>query len=146
MTVLGTLALWKNAPKGWLPGVWGLSCLVPLDSLVAPNGIAKAISPPTLAFQHAYVCVRVTPNNEHNCRANVTAHPRLGTLFNVCACVVFLGFPQLWRRFHSALAWVLEEAEGGDLFDGVDSAVVAECLDEFKSFYTSRCFAVTEGL
>ncbi|CAM9159193.1 unnamed protein product, partial [Laminaria digitata] len=45
---------------------------------------------------------------------------------------------QLWRRFHSALAWVLEEAESGDLFDGVDSAVVAECLDEFKGFYTSR--------
>lgn len=46
---------------------------------------------------------------------------------------------QLWRRFHSALAWVLEEADDGDLFDGVDSAVVGECLDEFKNFYTSRC-------
>lgn len=45
---------------------------------------------------------------------------------------------QLWRRFHSALAWVLEEADDGDLFDGVDSAVVGECLDEFKNFYTSR--------
>lgn len=45
---------------------------------------------------------------------------------------------QLWRRFHSALAWVLEEADEGDLFDGVDSAVVGECLDEFKDFYTSR--------
>lgn len=60
----------------------------------------------------------------------------------MCACDVYLGFPQLWRRFHSALAWVLEEAEGGDLFDGVDSAVVAECLDEFKGFYTSRCYDV----
>eukprot|EP00903_Cladosiphon_okamuranus_P009126 g8719.t1 len=45
---------------------------------------------------------------------------------------------QLWWRFHSALAWVLEEADDGDLFDGVDSAVVEECLDEFKNFYTSR--------
>lgn len=46
---------------------------------------------------------------------------------------------QLWRRFHSALAWVLEEADDGDLFYGVDSVVVGECLDEFKSFYSSRC-------
>ncbi|CAM9105357.1 unnamed protein product, partial [Pylaiella littoralis] len=45
---------------------------------------------------------------------------------------------QLWRRFHSALAWVLEEADDGDLFEDVDSALVAECLDEFKNFYTSR--------
>ena len=34
---------------------------------------------------------------------------------------------------------MLEEADDGDLFDGVESSVVAECLDEFKNFYTSRC-------
>eukprot|EP00752_Nemacystus_decipiens_P005227 g4744.t2 len=45
---------------------------------------------------------------------------------------------QLWRRYHSALAWVLEEADDGDLFEGVDAAMVGECLDEFKNFYTSR--------
>lgn len=33
---------------------------------------------------------------------------------------------------------MLEEADDGDLFEDVDSAVVAECLDEFKNFYTSR--------
>lgn len=48
-------------------------------------------------------------------------------------------YEQLWRRFHSALAWVLDEAEHGDLFEGVEADVVAECLDEFKSFYTNRC-------
>lgn len=46
---------------------------------------------------------------------------------------------QLWRMYHSALAWVLEEAKSGDLFDDADSDAVAECLGEFKSFYTSRC-------
>lgn len=45
---------------------------------------------------------------------------------------------KLWKRFHTALAWVLEEAESGRLFDGVDPAVVRECLDEFKSSYSSR--------
>lgn len=63
-----------------------------------------------------------------------------------CARVDCVGFgSQLWRRFHSALAWVLDEAESGDLFDGVDSAVVAECLDEFKGFYSSRCVVVAGG-
>lgn len=45
---------------------------------------------------------------------------------------------KLWRRFHSALAFVLEEAEVGDLFEGVEPRVLGECLDDFKAFYTSR--------
>ncbi|CAM9715790.1 unnamed protein product [Ascophyllum nodosum] len=45
---------------------------------------------------------------------------------------------QLWRRFHSALAWVLEEAENGDLFEGADAEVVGDCLEEFKGFYSTR--------
>lgn len=45
---------------------------------------------------------------------------------------------QLWRRFHAALAWVVKEGQDGDLFDGVDGALVGECLQEFKTFYTSR--------
>lgn len=51
---------------------------------------------------------------------------------------MFILFSKLWRRFHSALAWVLEEAKSGHLFEGVDSAVVRECLDDFKGFYSSR--------
>lgn len=44
---------------------------------------------------------------------------------------------QLWRRYHSALAWILEEAETGSLFDGLDDEVVEECVDKFKDFYSS---------
>ncbi|CAM9466656.1 unnamed protein product [Ectocarpus fasciculatus] len=56
----------------------------------------------------------------------------------LCLRNTALDLHQLWRRFHSALDWVLEEAEDGDLFDGADSAMVAECLNEFKGFYMSR--------
>lgn len=37
---------------------------------------------------------------------------------------------------------MLEEANDGDLFEGVEPSVVAECLDEFKNFYTSRCICL----
>lgn len=37
---------------------------------------------------------------------------------------------------------MLEEANGGDLFEGVEPSMVAECLDEFKNFYTSRCICL----
>ncbi|CAM9896488.1 unnamed protein product [Ectocarpus sp. 4 AP-2014] len=56
----------------------------------------------------------------------------------LCLRNTALDVHQLWRRFHSALDWVLEEAEDGDLFDGADSAMVAECLNDFKRFYMTR--------
>ncbi|CAN0539196.1 unnamed protein product, partial [Ectocarpus sp. 12 AP-2014] len=56
----------------------------------------------------------------------------------LCLRNTALDLHQLWRRFHSALDWVLEEADDGDLFDGADSAMVSECLNDFKSFYMTR--------
>lgn len=53
---------------------------------------------------------------------------------------------QLWRRYDSALAWVLEEAVNGDLFAGVDADVVGECLEEFKEFYLTRYYNITLSL
>ncbi|CBJ25752.1 weakly similar Glutamic acid-rich protein precursor [Ectocarpus siliculosus] len=56
----------------------------------------------------------------------------------LCLRNTALDLHQLWRRFHSSLDWVLEEAEDGDLFDGADSAMVEECLNDFKGFYMTR--------
>ncbi|CAN0347841.1 unnamed protein product, partial [Scytosiphon promiscuus] len=56
----------------------------------------------------------------------------------LCLRETAMDLRELWQRYRSALTWFLAEAGKGTRFDGVDSAVLTECLGGFKRFYKAR--------